>query len=124
MISNKVLKTAVLTASQAPGVGRGKFRVGAVLFKRNKVFKSRFNENKTHPVLSKFTKYPHLHAEAACLISLGLDNCVGLDILVVRIKKDGTLSMSKPCEVCSALLDMVGVNNVYHSNWNGEIVKV
>ena len=119
-----ILRLAQKTACLSKGVGRNKnYRVGAVLFdKRENILAARHNSYKTHPLLSKFTDYPHVHAEQACLLHRGLDNCNGLSILVTRVKHpNSTLTMAKPCKVCTTMMKLVGIKNIYYTDWLGEI---
>ena len=121
----KILQKAQKTANLSLGVGRNKnYRVGAVLFdKRENILACKFNSYKTHPILSKFTKYPHLHAEQACLLHRGLDNCEGLSILVTRVKHpNNTLTMASPCDVCMNMLKLAGIKNIYYTGWSGELL--
>jgi len=41
------------------------------------------------------------------------------DILNIRLNKNGSLRMSKPCSCCSAFLDVVGCRNIYFSTNDG-----
>lgn len=99
------------------------YRVGAILFKRKYVYQAKRNSFKTHAALRKIYKYPHLHAEAACILAHGLDNCAGLDLLVVRIDKACNLRIAKPCDSCQELIDFVGIRRVYYTNREGEIER-
>ncbi len=44
-------------------------------------------------------------------------------MVVIRIKPDGTLGLSKPCHHCTIKLKEYGVGKVYYSNENGFLVK-
>ena len=120
------LQRAIATAKAGPGIGRrGNFKVGAVLYDGPRVLQARFNEYKTHTILSRFSNFPHLHAESSCLIHHGLDQCSDLDLLVVRIGfNDSRLLNSRPCSVCSKLILYSKLRNVYFSNEKGDIEKL
>ena len=120
--TNLILKAYNL-AKESKGCGpNGVFKVGAILFNRNRIIKAKTNVLKTHPILSSFTSWPFLHAETNCLISHGLDNCKGLSLLVVRTNKKGTkLNMAKPCYVCEQLIYNSGIKHTFYSDWNGEV---
>ena len=47
------------------------------------------------------------------------DSLSGTTILVVRVRKDGTLGMSKPCDNCVAQLIDAGIRKVIYSNNDG-----
>lgn len=123
--SERVVEYAKQLAVTSPGVGRRNHaRVGAVLFRKNKIIKAKTNSYKTHPLLTKYTKWPFLHAETSCLFSHGLDNCSDLDLLVVRVHRDSdTLSCAKPCPVCSQFIRLANVRETYYTNWTGDIMK-
>lgn len=120
---DRLLNVAVEAAKEG-GVGHRtrSFRVGAVLFdKKKRILDVRPNSMKTHPFLKRITPFPFLHAEAHCILSHGINNCEGLDLLVCRINKDGSLNMACPCEVCRTLIKMAKIRNVYYTDWNGDI---
>lgn len=47
-----------------------------------------------------------------------------IDILVIRISKNGKLGNSKPCKNCTKYLYEKGVRKVFYSNFFGEIEEV
>lgn len=121
--SSRLIDACKAVTMSSEGVGkRNSYRVGAILFEKNRILEARTNSRKTHPALAKFTKWPYLHAETSCLISHGLGNCTGTSLLVLRMHRDNTtLSCAKPCPVCEGLLELSGVKRVYYSDWNGDI---
>ena len=117
-------KKAILAAFKSKGTGRARnFRVGACIF-NHKIIIAKENTYKTHPFALKYSPYPYLHAETNCLVSAGLDNCKGCDIIIVRLKRDKSLSMALPCLSCLRSLRYVGIRNIYYSDWNGNIQKL
>jgi len=46
-----------------------------------------------------------------------------LEILVVRVAKDGSLRNSRPCNHCLETMKLFGIKNVYYSNDDGTIGK-
>lgn len=114
------LHEAQLQALESKGVGENKFRLGACVF-NSRTYVAAANMDKTHPLLKKFYKYPYLHAESHAIIKRGLDNCEGDSIMVVRLRKDNSLTMAKPCDNCIALIKHVGIRHVYYTNWEGVI---
>ena len=120
-MKDKFFEAAKAAALVSEGVGKRKsFKHGAVIVKKNQVLASGHNSYKTHPLMAKYTPFPHLHAEQKAIINLGLDNCAGLDLYVVRINKQKDFMMSKPCSVCRMLIDKVGIRNVYYTDENGK----
>ena len=120
---NRVLFAARVAALTSEGVGRNKnYRVGAVLFKKKRILNAKSNSYKTHPFLSDYSNYPLLHAETACILSHGIDNCRGLDMLVTRVAGvHSHCTMAKPCETCQEVIAEAGLRNVFYTNWEGKI---
>jgi tRNA(Arg) A34 adenosine deaminase TadA len=112
---------AYAVALSGQGVGpRYAFRHGAVLFDRSgKILSAKSNSLKTHPKLVKFTDYPYLHAESACILGHGMDNCEGLSLLVLRVLKNDQVSLSKPCVICQRVIEDAGLKSVYYTDVNG-----
>lgn len=121
---NRMRDAAYAVALSGQGVGpRYAFRHGAVLFDRSgKILSAKSNSLKTHPKLVKFTDYPYLHAESACILGHGMDNCEGLSLLVLRVLKNDQVSLSKPCVICQRVIEDAGLKSVYYTDVNG-IVK-
>lgn len=120
---NRVFNAALAVAISSEGTGkRNSYRLGAVLFDRiGKIVAAKTNSKKTHPTLSRYTDYPYLHAESACVIGHGMDNCGGLSLMVVRVLRDGTIALSKPCDVCQAVMARSGLEDVYYTTDGGQI---
>jgi tRNA(Arg) A34 adenosine deaminase TadA len=112
---------AALSSGGVGGRGGSRFRLGAVICDGSTPLAAGFNSYKTHPFLSTRTPYPHIHAESACLIKLGLDNSEGKNLFVVRIKADGSLGLAKPCDVCTTLIKEANIKNCYYSASNAEM---
>lgn len=109
---------AYTAALCSPGVGNASFRHGAVLADKKVVVAAGFNSYKTHPNLSEHTDFPHLHAEQSAMFRRGLENCTGLDLYVIRVRRDGSIGYSKPCDVCCHFINEAGISNVYYSAEN------
>lgn len=109
------------TAIQTEGCASNNYKVGATLFRKKKIYKSYGNCNKSHPKLIKISKFPILHAEQRTIFSYGIDNCEGMSLCVVRIKRNGDLTMAKPCNSCQFIIEMAKIYEVWYSNWDGEM---
>lgn len=125
-ILNRMRDAAYAVALSGQGVGpRYAFRHGAVLFDRSgKILSAKSNSLKTHPKLAKFTDYPYLHAESACIIGHGMDNCDGLSLLVLRVLKNDQVSLSKPCSICQRVIEDAGLKSVYYTDVNGMVKRL
>lgn len=63
------------------------------------------------------------HAEVAALSKLFPSKRVGTTVISLRIRKDGSLAMARPCKHCMAFIRESGVKKVYWSNQYGVMVK-
>lgn len=114
---------AVCLAAEGVGPNRN-YKVGAILFKKGKILAAKSNSYKTHPLLLTYTSYPHLHAESACILGHGLDNCSGLSLLVTRLLKNQKFTMAKPCPACMEMIRDAQIKDVYYTNWSGKVVHL
>ena len=97
-----------------------RFRLGAVLAKKNRVISTGYNDmRKTHTLMQKYNRdktwAPGLHAEVDACIGVPAADIDGADMYVVRILKDGRLAMAKPCRICQRFILDVGIRRVYYS---------
>lgn len=105
-------RTAALSAS---GVGRGKFRLGAVVVSGPHIVSAGYNSYKTHTRLAKITDYPCLHAETHAMFRAGLDNIADMDLYVLRLGRRDDIRYAKPCSVCQYYITDAGLRNAYYS---------
>lgn len=118
---DRYIQAARAVALSSEGVGKSKFRVGAVLVHRRQgIIAARCNSYKTHPALLRFTKWPHLHAEAAVILSAGFDAAENSTIYVARVGRNGELAMARPCEeICLPLMRETGVRRAVFTTARG-----
>lgn len=112
---------AYAAALCSTGVG-GKnknFRLGAVLVRKKKILTAKCNSYKTHPKINKYYQWPTLHAEAAAILSLGMDNCEGTSLYVLRILRNKDIALAKPCKYCMRLIDSVGIKHIFYTTSYG-----
>lgn len=98
--------------------GKGKFRHGALLVDGCRVIGVGINEMKTHPKLF-YLAWPYLHAEMKVLFSEGLDNVKGMVVYVARVRRDGIVGNSRPCEKCMGFLREGGIKRVVYTTGEG-----
>lgn len=101
------------------GVRSNRFRLGAVLAYKGQILKAKPNCQRTHAKLNRIYKWPFLHAEANVILSLGMDNCEGLNLYVLRILKNNHIALAKPCDDCQKLIDYVGIKHIYYTTNDG-----
>jgi hypothetical protein len=73
-----------------------------------------------------------IHAEANCIdkIPMKRDGKIKkVDLLVIRVTRDGRCTMSKPCMHCISKMNSIicknyRIRSVYYSNYDGEIEKL
>ena len=118
---SRAMEAARAVALASDGVGkRHSFRVGAVLCdSRGHIVRAKANSYRTHPVLARYSPFPHQHAETACILAHGMDNCCGCSLVVVRVLKNGDCALAKPCAVCHAMIQDASIANVWYSTDNG-----
>ena len=101
-----------------------KFRLGAVLARRTRAISIGWNDmGKTHPVMNKFSENkpwsPGIHAEIDACLGVNRDDLDGAQIYVVRLKRDGSLGMARPCGVCARILKDMRIEIAYFSTGQG-----
>jgi deoxycytidylate deaminase len=97
-----------------------RFRLGAVLVKKNRVISTGYNDmSKTHTLMQKFNLdkswAPGLHAEVHACIGVHSIDLDYADLYVVRVLRNGETAMAKPCKICHKFLMSVGLRRVYYS---------
>lgn len=84
------------------------------------------NKDRTHPALKihPYGKHNSLHAELDACIKLGKDDCSDYTMVVVKMRRDGTIGSSKPCEGCQSVLNQLNFKKVIYSNSFGEFEEL
>lgn len=99
-------------------------KLGAVLVKGGSVINVGFNQSSTHRFARKFGKHYTRHAELNCILGISRHKTTGATVYVIRVKKDGSYGMSKPCSICKDVLKFVGIKRVYYTNNQGIIEEI
>lgn len=89
-----------------------KHKLGAVLFKNNKILSVGFNQLKTHPKSTH--PYKTIHAEMQAIFSCPVRSLNGASLYVCRVSSSG-IAMAKPCEHCEQLIRSTGIKQVYYT---------
>lgn len=94
-----------------------KYKLGAVLTKKNKVIGLGFNSIKTH------TKSNHpfkmIHAEFDAILNSQLEDFSNCSIYVYRETKAGKPAMSYPCAHCLQMIRSLGIETIYFTDNEG-----
>ena len=101
-----VIKEAVRQSSKANYV----FRLGAVIFNNDRVIGAGYN---------RVSENGAICAELLAIKKSPRKLLKGASILVVRVRKSGTLGLSKPCERCQKIIIKSGIAKVIYSTPNG-----
>ncbi len=116
---NRHARLASTIAAKSPS----RFRLGAVLVKRNRVLSVGWNNmSKSHPLQQKYCDHDHalgLHAEVHSCLGVSLPELNGANMYVARVLRDGTLALAKPCRVCQRFLISVGIRKVTYTTDEG-----
>ena len=120
MISVGILKRAIEECEKSDY----KFRVGAVVFKGDRIISSGHNGVRSSSIHNKYKNHINsLHAEQAAVMGVNWKVLNGYSILVIKIsKKNKFLSNAKPCNMCRKLLTTIGIRKIYYSDDKGQIV--
>ena len=74
----------------------------------------------------KQMQYPYLHAEVDMLSKLWGRHYIDskMKVVVLRINSKGELKNSKPCPSCSNILSALGVEKVWFSTKEGNVIRL
>ena len=89
-------------------------RLGAIVVHQNKIVGLGYNQ-----VRRDGHFLDGIHAEEKALLNTIARNRKGSTLYVLRILKNGTQGMSKPCEFCMALIKRLKINQVWYSTKDG-----
>lgn len=99
-----------------------RYRLGAVAIKNGKVVAKGYNRDDPHPFLKRRYGFYSIHAEAITVLRSRYYNADTL--VVVRIKKDNSISCSYPCKKCQQVLKNSSISKVIYVDWNGNLQEI
>ena len=106
----------------------GKFRHGAVLVKGNSVRNISCNKHRHCSFGSRFRDKDcgdaTLHAELGAILGMDRSTTTGATVYVARINKNGDARNSKPCAMCQAAMEYVGIRRVVYTDEEGDVVSM
>lgn len=95
------------------------YKHGACLLRGGKVYafgKNRYFDKRYEQRANiKFT----VHAEIDTIMRFPKHELKNMDILIIRLKKDGSLGDSRPCNTCIDKMRRAGIRRAYYSNRDG-----
>ncbi len=112
-----------MALSMAKKSEQNPYKVGACLARGPRIISAGFNQIKTHPFTLRLrnSMITCLHAEMHACLGVDSDALKGASIYVVRLRRDGTLSIAKPCRACTELLSKLGVKKAYYTDVGGGV---
>jgi deoxycytidylate deaminase len=119
-----------ITKALMPEIISNKTFHATFILKKNRIQKIGLNSFKTHPANLRYNYFGKegkdirtmvgIHSELSAILKYGKEDCSDCVFLNVRIDKNGTPTMAKPCRGCQDLLIQVGFKKVYYTNFKGE----
>ncbi len=112
-MSSKHINTAIKLAQKSSF----RQRVSAVLFRGSKVLGTGYNRTGESQNRLRTSHWPDSrHAEVDAVVDAlrryPASELKGADILVVRLKKDGSYGLALPCEDCYQVLTNIGIRRI------------
>ncbi len=94
------------------------YRLGAIITQKKRHVSAGRNSRKTHArTVREYQYYGPTHAEADAMLRAKGE---GDTLYVVRIKKDGSLAMSKPCFRCLQMAKDRGIQTIIYTDADGQ----
>lgn len=98
-------------------------RVSAVLVKGGRIISYGVNSHKSSPIIQKYKKFRlgfdglplkkvGTHAEFDCLNNVDEEDLSSSTIIILRLRRDGSVAPSYPCEMCATFIKKNGVKKV------------
>lgn len=84
------------------------------------------NTSRTHPVAARYSDYPYIHSELAAILAAPVRpvELREYDLINLRVMRDGSLGMAKPCRYCRRLLQDFQFKSVFYSNNEGNFEQL
>jgi len=124
-ISGRIKRYIELAKKVAEESESTDYRHGAVLVRGAAVISTSCNKNGFKSFGQRFRErdcgHATRHAELGVILGVDRAKTTGATVYVVRIGKTGDLRLSKPCHMCRAVLEYVGVKKVFYSIDENEI---
>jgi len=113
MLTDKQIKSIIKHASRISEKSTFRFKLGAVIFKGNRIISTGYNQNKSHPLPRRHFEFGTIHAEIDALLH-SVQSVDGCDIYVFRKNRFGS-AMARPCSMCQEILREYGIKTAYFS---------
>lgn len=97
------------------------FRLGSVVLSGDEIISRGYNIKSVNETFKRLGYRSSIHAESLALYRA---KGKGDTLVVVRILKNGSLTMSAPCSLCFAYAKRCGIKRIFFSDWNGSIQEM
>ena len=129
MNQNKIVQMLQKIAIASESVGNA--RIASALVCRNEIVSVGINKRKSHPLQAKYSRNEQaimVHGELDAIINALRDRRL-VDIerstmYVVRVKRDGSLALARPCSGCQRAIVAFGIRSVRYTCDNGDLVML
>jgi deoxycytidylate deaminase len=107
-----------------------RYHVGCIAVLKNHIISASSNKLKTHPKQAEYDRYREfnnlrsdpknmhsLHAEIACLTMIkdyDIDYS-DVDLYIVRLRRDISYGMARPCAACMNYIINKGIHHIYYT---------
>ena len=112
MITKDTIQQLQKIAMKVSKQSNYRYKLGAVIFSKNKIISVGINQIKTNPKLFKYFKYATVHAEVDAVLH-AVQDVSDCDIYVYRETRNGKVANAKPCPQCVQFLKENGINRAY-----------
>lgn len=123
--NGKTARFMALAKNVAAQSTYGDYRHGAVLVRGGSVINTSPNKDSHCAFAKRFRRrdfgHATVHAEVGAILGLDRSTTEGTTLYVARIGKAGDFRMSKPCDMCEAILKHCGVKKVIFTIDNKEV---
>ena len=97
------------------------------ILKKKKIISFGYNNAwKSNPYALKYGhRFLAIHSELMAIKNFPyrISDLVDFTFVNVRLRKNGEIALSKPCECCQRMLIAFNINEVYYTTNNGDFVK-
>ena len=108
----KIPDKIIVAAVKASARSNMKHKIGACIFKNNKIISTGFNKSLHCGNTKYLPRYRwSIHAEIDCLFGLPRELTYGASIFVYRCNN----RLAKPCSNCQKAIDRAGIQHVLYS---------
>lgn len=118
----KPLSESIISVASAMALNNNhKYAMAAVLMRGKGPVRIGINRSKSSPknrilkIQNEFVRCD-LHAEVD---AINVDVKSSDVLYVFRVRRDGRLTMAKPCSDCAYKIGLAGIKKVYYTDWDG-----